>query len=65
MVTGDYALLTFHSDFIIPKRGFEIFFTFVGKCNIKRTGSGSRRQSDPPSKQATQADKQTARQADR
>ena len=31
LVTGDSARLTFHSDFIIPKRGFAVFFSFVGK----------------------------------
>ena len=30
-VTGHFALLTFHTDFTIQKRGFMISFTFVGK----------------------------------
>lgn len=30
-VTGSFAQLTFHSDFTVQKRGFNISFTFVGK----------------------------------
>lgn len=31
LVTGDYARITFHSNYIYSERGFRIFFSFVGE----------------------------------
>ena len=35
VITGDFAVITFHSNYRVQKRGFRIFFTAVqpSKCN--------------------------------
>ena len=37
VVSGDYAVLTFHTDDSVQKKGFQIFFYTIqlGKCNGK------------------------------